>query len=61
MLVELESGREQVVPAAALFAFIGAVAHTEIVAGVVERDTSGFILTGRDVWHEWSRARGPGT
>jgi thioredoxin reductase (NADPH) len=57
VLVEIQSGREQVLPAAALFAFIGAVAHTEIVAGVVERDTSGFILTGRDVGTNGARPR----
>jgi thioredoxin reductase (NADPH) len=55
VLVERESGREQVIPAAALFAFIGAVAHTDIVAGVVERDSSGFILTGRDLGANGSR------
>jgi len=55
VLVERESGREQVVPAAALFAFIGAVAHTDIVAGMVERDSSGFILTGRDLGANGSR------
>ncbi len=57
VLVERESGREQVLPAAALFAFIGAVAHTQIVAGVVERDSSGFILTGRDVGTNGARPR----
>jgi thioredoxin reductase (NADPH) len=55
VLVERESGREQVVPAAALFAFIGAVAHTDIVAGMVERDSSGFILTGHDFGANGSR------
>jgi thioredoxin reductase (NADPH) len=57
VLVERDSGREQVLPAAALFAFIGAVAHTQIVAGVVERDSSGFILTGRDIGSNGARPR----
>ena len=29
-----------------MFIFIGAVAHTEFVNGVVERNRTGFILTG---------------
>lgn len=32
----------------AMFVFIGAVAHTEMLEGVVERDSSGFVLTGRE-------------
>ncbi len=57
VLVEPDSGNEQVLPAAALFAFIGAVAHTQIVAGVVERDSSGFILTGPDIGSNGARPR----
>jgi thioredoxin reductase (NADPH) len=49
VLAERESGQARELPVAALFAFIGAVAHTEMVAGVVERDSAGFILTGRDL------------
>jgi thioredoxin reductase (NADPH) len=41
----------------ALFAFIGAEAHTEIVAGMVERDSSGFILTGHDIGTNGSRPK----
>jgi thioredoxin reductase (NADPH) len=33
----------------ALFIFIGAEPHTEMVAGVVERNRAGFILTGSDL------------
>ena len=33
----------------ALFIFIGAEPHTEWLAGVVERDRHGFILTGPDL------------
>lgn len=40
-------GQVEAVPAAALFVFIGAVPHTELVAEVVERTEEGFILTGR--------------
>jgi thioredoxin reductase (NADPH) len=57
VLVQRDSGGEQVLPAAALFAFIGAVAHTQVVAGVVERDSSGFILTGPDIGSNGARPR----
>jgi thioredoxin reductase (NADPH) len=42
-------GTTETVPAAALFVFIGAAPRTEWLAGVVERDDHGFILTGADV------------
>jgi thioredoxin reductase (NADPH) len=37
------------VPATALFIFIGAEPKTDWLAGTVERDAKGFILSGRDV------------
>ena len=37
------------VPADAIFIFIGAVPHTEMVRGVVELDEAGFIYTGPDL------------
>ena len=40
------TGDVRSVPAFALFIFIGATPHTEWVADVLERDSSGFILTG---------------
>jgi thioredoxin reductase (NADPH) len=43
------SGETWQTPAAALFLFIGAVPHSELVAGVVERNSAGFILTGQDL------------
>jgi thioredoxin reductase (NADPH) len=36
-------------PAAAIFIFIGAMPHTEMVADVVERNRAGFILTGPEL------------
>jgi thioredoxin reductase (NADPH) len=39
----------QEIPAAAMFIFIGAVPHTEMVGDLVARDTAGFILTGPDL------------
>ncbi len=43
------SGTVQKLPASALFVFIGAAPRTDWLAGVVERDERGFILTGPDL------------
>jgi thioredoxin reductase (NADPH) len=40
---------QETLEAAALFLFIGAVPHTEAVADIVLRNSSGFILTGQDL------------
>ena len=42
-------GQREAVPASALFVFIGAAPRTDWLAGVVERDRHGFILTGPDL------------
>jgi thioredoxin reductase (NADPH) len=53
------------VPADALFIFIGTAPRTAMVAGLVERDPQGFILTGRDLMidgrapREWKLIRDP--
>jgi thioredoxin reductase (NADPH) len=44
-------------PVAAMFIFIGATAHTEMLDGLVERDEEGFILTGRDIFHNGRKPR----
>jgi thioredoxin reductase (NADPH) len=36
-------------PAAALFVFIGATAHTDMLKDIVERNEQGFIITGQDL------------
>jgi thioredoxin reductase (NADPH) len=46
------------VPAAALYIFIGAVPHADLVADVVARDRVGFILTGQDVLSDGKRPKG---
>jgi len=52
-------------PAAAMFIFIGTAPRTGIVAGLVERDAQGFILTGRDLMidgrppRDWPLKRDP--
>lgn len=43
------TGQVTTVPATALFVFIGAQPHTDWVAGVLERDDMGFILSGPDI------------
>lgn len=48
VLEDLEAGASSVIPADALFVFIGAVPHTEWLDGVVELDAHGFIVTGRE-------------
>jgi thioredoxin reductase (NADPH) len=42
----------------ALFLFIGAVPHSECVAGIVERNAAGFILTGPDLMVNGQRPKG---
>ena len=43
------TGETKTLQVPAIFLFIGAVPHTEAVAGVVERNSFGFILTGQDL------------
>jgi thioredoxin reductase (NADPH) len=57
LLANRDSGELQELPVAAMFLFIGANAHTEMVAGVVERDSAGFILTGRDLINDGQRPK----
>jgi thioredoxin reductase (NADPH) len=47
-----DTGEIETLPASALFIFIGAKPHTEMVADIVERNHSGFILTGMDLIEE---------
>lgn len=55
---DLESGSSQTLPAAALFLFIGAVPHTRMLAGLVELNAAGFVLTGPELLREGRRPRG---
>ncbi|MDX1614011.1 MAG: FAD-dependent oxidoreductase [Candidatus Promineifilaceae bacterium] len=45
----LDNKERTTVETPAVFIFIGAVPHTEMVAGVVERNRAGFILTGPEL------------
>jgi len=44
--------------APAMFLFIGAVPHSACVAGVVETNSAGFILTGPDLMRDGRRPKG---
>lgn len=46
------------VSATSLFIFIGALPRTDWLAGTVERDDKGFILTGPDLIHEGKHPKG---
>jgi thioredoxin reductase (NADPH) len=59
VLRSLDSGREEAVPADALFVLIGSQPRTEWLAGAVERDEWGFVCTGRDVAERVTDARLP--
>jgi thioredoxin reductase (NADPH) len=49
VLRDRATGRDETVPAVALFVMIGATPHTDWLPGDVARDRHGFILTGRDL------------
>ncbi len=53
-----DTGEEQRIETPALFLFIGAVPHSECVAGIVERNSAGFILTGPDLMVDGKRPKG---
>jgi thioredoxin reductase (NADPH) len=44
-----DTGESETIPAAAMFLFIGAVPHSDLVAGLVERNAAGFVPTGPDL------------
>jgi thioredoxin reductase (NADPH) len=48
-ITNTQTGQQQTVPSCGLYVFIGAVPHTDAVAGLIERDANGFILTGQDL------------
>lgn len=54
----VENGCEEAIPCAGLFIFVGGAPRSEMVAGLVERDEKGFILTGPDLPRVDRRPRG---
>ncbi len=57
-ILDRDSGEERTLDAAAMFIFIGQQPHTELVADLVARHPSGFILTGPDLVEDGERPRG---
>ncbi len=61
----VETGEERAVDAAAMFIFVGAKPRTEMVAGTIELDEKGYVLTGPDLPradqrpHGWTLDRDP--
>ena len=53
-----ETGQVERAPASALFIFIGAVPRTDWLAGIIERDERGFILSGSDLVRDGHRPKG---
>src|SRR5208337_4409610 len=53
-----DSGKTETVPANLLSVFIGAEPNTDWLAGVVQRDERGFILTGADLVRDGKRPQG---
>ena len=53
-----DTNKVERVPATSVFIFIGALPRTDWLAGLVERDDRGFILTGPDVIQDGQRPRG---
>ncbi|HEU4445397.1 MAG TPA: FAD-dependent oxidoreductase, partial [Nitrososphaeraceae archaeon] len=46
-----QTGQVQTFPSHGLYIFIGAVPHTDVLVGLIERDANGFVLTGPDLIH----------
>lgn len=57
-LRDVETEATETLPATGLFLFIGAVPNTAMVAGVVERNSAGFIPTGQELIREGRRPKG---
>jgi thioredoxin reductase (NADPH) len=57
VLENSETGEVSEEPAAAMFVFIGAMAYTDMLEGIVRRNEQGFIQTGQDLMRDENFAR----
>jgi thioredoxin reductase (NADPH) len=55
-----DTAKVERVPASSMFIFIGALPRTDWLAGIIERDERGFILTGGDLMQSGERPKGWG-
>ncbi len=53
-----DTGERRTLPATAMFVFVGAVPQSAMVAGLVERDDLGFVITGPDLLRDGKRPKG---
>ncbi|MBV9471256.1 MAG: FAD-dependent oxidoreductase [Abitibacteriaceae bacterium] len=53
-----QTGTQETLPARALFIFIGAQPRTDWLAGFIERDDKGFVLSGPELMQDGKRPRG---
>jgi thioredoxin reductase (NADPH) len=57
-LLHSDTGERSRLPATAMFVFIGSAPLSDMVAGLVERDDLGFIITGPDLLRDGKRPKG---
>lgn len=53
-----KNGSQETVPASALLIYAGAIPRTDWLAGTVERDEKGYLLSGQHLMHEGKRPTG---
>ncbi|HIE93196.1 MAG TPA: response regulator [Acidobacteria bacterium] len=57
-IVNNQTSEEHTIPAAAVFIFVGAVPHTELVSDVIQTSDKGFIITGGGLMKNGKRPTG---
>lgn len=55
---DVVTGEQTTLDGTAMFVFIGAIPHTNIVAGLIQTNESGFVLTGADLFVDGKRPEG---
>lgn len=57
-VVRADTGERATLPATAMFVFVGSAPQSDMVAGLVERDDLGFVVTGPDLLRDGKRPKG---